>query len=59
VIPQIAYDIQEAAAAVSVSPSTIRVEIHAGQLRAKKLGRAYRIGAEELRTWFEQLADAG
>lgn len=56
-----AYTIPEAAALKGVSQDTIRKAIHAIEpplLRAKKVGRGYRISASALEAWFESLDDA-
>jgi excisionase family DNA binding protein len=56
-----AYTITEAAIIKSVSPDTIRRSIRATEgntLRAKKVGRGYRISASALDEWFESLPDA-
>lgn len=55
---RIAFDIEQAAAAVQVSGTYLTRQIHMGRLPAKKIGRRYRIGAVELRRWFEELPDA-
>jgi excisionase family DNA binding protein len=55
--PQVAYTLPDAAVAVGYSERHLRREIHAGRLKAKKPGREYRIGATELREWFDQLPD--
>ena len=56
-----AYAIPEAAAIKSVSPDYARKAIHRPEppfLRAKKVGRGYRIGASALDEWWSQLGDA-
>ena len=56
-----AYTIQEAAAIKRVGPDTIRRAIKATQgatLKAKKVGKGYRISASALEDWWEQLEDA-
>jgi len=57
-VDRIAFDIERAAAAVQLSVSYLTQQIHAGRLPAKMVGRRYRIGAVELREWFEGLPDA-
>lgn len=56
-----AYTIQEAAAIKRVGPDTIRRAIKATEgpiLRAKKVGKGYRIAASALEDWWNQLDDA-
>lgn len=56
-----AYTIPEAAAIKRVSPDVIRRAIKATEgpfIRAKKVGRGYRIPASELDRWFASLEDA-
>jgi hypothetical protein len=65
-----AYSITEAAELKSVSPGFIRAAIRATggkdpktgrvvvPLRAKRVGKAYRIGASALDDWFSRLEDA-
>lgn len=56
-----AYTIPEAAAIKRVSPDLIRRAIKATDgnvIRAKKVGRGYRIPASELEAWFDRLEDA-
>jgi len=56
-----AYTIPEAAAIKSVSPDYVRKAIHRTEppfLRAKKVGRGYRIDASALDDWWEALPDA-
>ncbi len=55
---QIAYDLATAGEAVCLSITSLRAEIREGRLKAKKYGREYRVGAIELRAWFERLPDA-
>lgn len=54
-----AYTIPEAAAIKRVSPDTIRRAIKAktNGLRAKKVGRGYRIAASALEEWWDGLPD--
>lgn len=55
------YTIAEAAECKRVSETVIRraVKATAGNvLKAKKVGRTYRIAASELDAWFERLDDA-
>jgi excisionase family DNA binding protein len=56
-----AYTIAEAAAIKRVSPDLIRRAIKATEapfLKAKKIGRGYRISASELDAWWAKLEDA-
>lgn len=55
-----AYTIPEVAALKSVSPDFVRRAIRAttGGLRAKKVGKGYRIGASAVEEWWEGLEDA-
>lgn len=56
-----AYTIPEAAARKSVSPDTIRRAIRATEppfLRARKVGRGYRIDASALDAWWQSLPEA-
>jgi excisionase family DNA binding protein len=56
-----AYTVTEAAALKRVSPDLIKRAIRATEgntLRAKKVGRGYRIPASALEAWFDGLADA-
>lgn len=56
-----AYSIPEAAALKGVSADTIRQAIKATVpplIRAKKVGRGYRISASALEDWWNQLEDA-
>ena len=52
-----AFSKDEAAQLYGVSLQTINRAIHAGRLRAKKVGRYYRISAEALAEWFEGWED--
>ena len=53
-----AYDIPSAAALKSVGPDYIRKAIRAGDLRAVKVGRGYRINASALEAWWAGLEQA-
>lgn len=56
-----AYTIPEAAALKRVSPDLIRRAIKSTEkpfLRAKKVGKGYRIPASALEEWFDSLEDA-
>lgn len=56
-----AYSLAEAADLKSVSQDTLRRAIRATEgnvLRAKKIGRGYRISASALEDWFEGLDEA-
>lgn len=55
---QQAYSRDEAARLYGVSLSVIERAIHRGDLRAKKVGRKYRIDLAALRDWFNNLPDA-
>lgn len=60
-IAEEAYTIPEAAAIKRVSPDLIRRAIKATEgatLRAKKVGKGYRISASALEDWWNQLEDA-
>jgi excisionase family DNA binding protein len=52
-----AFSKDEAAQLYGVSLQTINRAIHSGRLRAKKVGRYYRISSEALAEWFEGLED--
>lgn len=52
-----AYSKDEAAHLYGVSLQTINRAIHSGRLRAKKIGRSYRISTDALAEWFEGLED--
>lgn len=61
VVSEAAYTIPQAAAIKSVSPDFIRKAIHRTAppfLRAKKVGKSYRINATALDEWWNQLEDA-
>ncbi len=53
-----AYNLPEAAAVSPFSVTTLRKAIHAGDLKAKKYGRAYVIRDEDLRDFIANLPDA-
>jgi excisionase family DNA binding protein len=56
-----AYTIADAAALKSVSPDFIRKAIRATAaptLRAKKVGKGYRISASALESWWNELEEA-
>lgn len=55
---QLAYSLEEAAEAMSLSVSYLRRAVRSGQLRAKRIGQKYRISDDDLRAWFEALPDA-
>lgn len=58
---QKAYTIQEAAELKRVSADLLRRAIKATEgatLKAKKVGRGYRISAEALEEWWDRLDDA-
>lgn len=58
---EVAYTISEAAAIKRVSPDVIRRAIKATEgphIKAKMIGRGYRIPAGELDRWFASLDDA-
>lgn len=59
------YDLQEVAAIKSVHPDTLKRAIKASKaepgkpiLKAKKVGRGYRVKASDLDAWFDGLDDA-
>lgn len=52
---RLAYDVAEAAEAVSVSTDTIRAAIRAGDLAARYVGRKQIIPAAELEAWLNAL----
>lgn len=57
---EVAYTVPEAAAIKRVSPDLIKRAIRATTgtpLRAKKLGKGYRIPASALEEWFDALPD--
>lgn len=54
---KLAYTIQEAAEACSVSKDTIRRELRVGNITARYPTSRPIIPAEELRDWFEALPD--
>jgi len=56
-LPLIAYDINAAAAATSVSDKTIRMAILSGELKARMLGRKYLIQDADLRAWIAGLPE--
>lgn len=61
VVAEAAYTIPQAAAIKNVSPDFVRRAIHRTEppfLRAKKVGKSYRIGATALDEWWDQLDDA-
>lgn len=49
---------EEAAELYGVSFSTIKRAIHAGHLRAKRVGVQYRVSRADLRAWWDSLPDA-
>jgi excisionase family DNA binding protein len=56
-----AYRLSEAAEVKGVSEATLRRAIHRTEgncLRAKKVGKGYRIAASELDRWFNALEEA-
>jgi excisionase family DNA binding protein len=55
---QLALNLRGAADAVNVSVDTLRREIHAGNLRAKRVGQEFRISVKALEDWFESLPDS-
>lgn len=56
---QQAYTVRNAAAAYDVSETTLRDAINAQELPAYRLGRAIRIDADDLRSWFRSLTRVG
>lgn len=60
-VAEAAYTIADAAAVKSVSPDFVRKAIKATEppyLRAKKVGKSYRINATALDAWWDSLEDA-
>lgn len=53
-----AYTLAEAAGIKRVSQDFVRRAIRAGGLRAKLIGKGYRINASDLEAWWEALPDA-
>jgi excisionase family DNA binding protein len=53
-----AYTLSEAAGLKRVSQDYVRRAIRAGALRAKLIGKGYRIAASDLEAWWESLPDA-
>lgn len=49
---------QEAAAMYGVGLNVISEAIHSGELRAKRVGRQFRIAVADAQAWFESLPDA-
>lgn len=49
---------EEAADLYGVSFDTIKRAIHAGDLKAKRVGRRYRVHRDDLRAWWDSLPDA-
>ena len=56
--PRLMYSLIAAASVTDSSRDYLLEQIHAGHLRAKKVGRAYRIPADALQEWIDQLPDA-
>lgn len=48
----------QAAAMYGISLNTIRRAIHAGSLRARMVGRSYRLDVDDLAAWFAALPEA-
>jgi excisionase family DNA binding protein len=57
--PRIAYQIDDAAAAVGVSRPRIYNAVRDGEITARKAGRATLIEADELRRWIRSLPTRG
>lgn len=57
-VAEAAYTLAEAAGLKRVSQDYIRRAIRAGALRAKLIGKGYRINASDLEAWWEALPDA-
>lgn len=55
---KVGYSLTEAAEVTPFSVTTLRKEIHAGRLKAKKYGRSYVIRDEDLRAFLAALPDA-
>jgi hypothetical protein len=55
--PVIAYSIPEAARAAAIGVTKLRLEIRAGRLRARKLGKRTIITADDLENWAAALPD--
>jgi excisionase family DNA binding protein len=56
--PKLAYTLRTAAEAVGCSWKHLERAINAGELRAKRDGRIYRITAKDLQAWLDGLPDA-
>lgn len=57
--PQRAYSVRSAATAYEVSETTLREAINKKVLRAYRVGRSIRIGADDLEEWFHGLTVVG
>lgn len=57
-VPQRAYSIVEFCAAYNLSRSLAYLEVGAGRLRVRKVGRRTLIAAEDAENWFASLAGA-
>jgi excisionase family DNA binding protein len=55
--PPVAYSIPEAARAASIGTTKLRLEIRAGRLRARKLGKRSLVTADDLEAWAMALPD--
>lgn len=56
---QQAYSVRSAAGAYDVSETTLREAINRQELPAFRVGRAIRVDADDLKTWFRGLTRVG
>lgn len=54
-IPKVSYRVYEAAAALGIDEATLYKKLNAGELKARKIGRATLIEADELRAFLANL----
>lgn len=57
-VERLVYTPQEAANALGVSYFYVLGAIKSGALKAKKIGKGYRVRISDLDTWFDSLEDA-